>query len=429
MSREGFIDRELSNQVKSLLAVSPVASDDELDSARNSTESVARNWLLTGNENEAMHILLQVASHKPELMRRVMAGTEIVSEVSIREKKEDKTPATNIAPLDDPLAAPRGPDLSMERPVLQFASMMYFFSEDEGTVEVEVFRLGNKQERSEVNFKTAEASAKENEVYVPTSGTLVFEPGVDRMKVPVQLLQNPAWAPTLEFRVELDAGSCKNAMLGTHGWFTLLKVEDIDGFPSRETDITRIAAEQAQQEGKLSRHTTYKGLQSVIQQTNSLTLLAAYFRLNFEDPVVKAGTVKIMLKNLLFHMYDIMRLLISVYLVDYVLKREHAAEELLFVKDREGSLILISALILVPNIFLHYLDWLTPSWRVAGVSRKILQSALIRRFLHYNEQSKVDLDVGNLIVAMTKEMRQGCRSMWSSVCSRVIGTEDAVLNA
>jgi len=396
-------ERELSKQVKPLLAISPVASDDELDSARNSTESVARNWLLTGNENEAMHILLQVATQRPELMRRVMTGSEIVSEASKREKKVEKKPAANILPLDDPLPDAKAPD-SHSAPVLQFASMMYFFSEDEGTVEVEIFRLGNKQERSEVNFKTAEASAKEHEVYVPTSGTLVFEPGVDRMKVPVQLLQNPAWAPTLEFRVELDAGSCKNAMLGHHGWFTLIKVEDIDGFPSRETDVTRIAAEQAQEAGKLSRHTTYKGLQQVIQQTNSLTLLAAYFRLNFEDPVVKAGTLKILLKSLLFHIYDIMRLLISVYLVDYVLKHEHAAEELLFVKDREGSLILISAFILVPNILLHYLDWLTPSWRVAGVSRKILQSALIRRFLHYNEQSKVDLDVGNLIVAVTKDV-------------------------
>eukprot|EP00930_Biecheleria_cincta_P030591 TRINITY_DN21191_c0_g3_i1.p1 TRINITY_DN21191_c0_g3~~TRINITY_DN21191_c0_g3_i1.p1 ORF type:complete len:900 (-),score=151.72 TRINITY_DN21191_c0_g3_i1:343-3042(-) len=400
-------DHDLSKQVKPLLGLSSGASDDELDSERTSTESVVFNWLLTGDENEAMQILLRVATQRPELMRRVTTNTEIVSDVNKRERKDDnkQSDAAPVLPLDEPLpAAAEAPGSSSAAPVLQFASMMYFFSEDEGTVEVEIFRLGNKQERSEVNFRTAEASAKEHEVYVPTSGTLVFEPGVDRMKVPVQLLQNPAWAPTLEFRVELDAGSCKNAMLGKHGWFTLIKVEDIDGFPSRETDVTRIAAKQAQASGKLTHHTTYKGLQQVVQQMNSLTLLAAYFKLNFEDPVVKAGTLKILLKDVLLHVYDIMRLLISVYLVDYVLKHDHSADELLFVQDREGSLILISAFILVPNIVLHYLDWLTPSWRVAGVSRKILQSALIRRFLHYNEQSKVDLDVGNLIVAVTKDV-------------------------
>lgn len=406
MSQE---EGELRKQAKPLLTSSPTVSDDELELSPRSTkesESAVRNWLLHGDENEAMRTLLQVAVQRPELMRRVMSSAEVVSDMNKRERKADACAISLSPPLEALPGAPAEEGLHWNStvPVLQFASMVYFFNEDEGTIEVEVFRLGSQQERSEVYFRTAEASAKEHEVYVPTSGTLVFEPGIDRVKVPVELLQNPAWAPALEFRVELDAGSCKNAMLGRHGWFTLIKVADIDGFPSRETDVTRIAAEQAEVAGKPLTQTTYKGLQNVIQQMNSLSLLAAYIRLNFDDPVVKAGTLKILLKSVLLHMYEIIRLLISVYLVDYVLKHEHSAEELFFVKDREGSLILISVVMLAPNIVLHYLDWLTPSWRVAGVSRKILQSALMRRFLHYNEQSKTDLDVGNLIVAVTKDV-------------------------
>eukprot|EP00930_Biecheleria_cincta_P030590 TRINITY_DN21191_c0_g1_i1.p1 TRINITY_DN21191_c0_g1~~TRINITY_DN21191_c0_g1_i1.p1 ORF type:complete len:896 (-),score=185.99 TRINITY_DN21191_c0_g1_i1:76-2763(-) len=394
---------ELSKQVKPLLAISPAASDDEADPAPapTSTQVVVREWLLNVDENDAMNMLLQVSTQRPELMRRVMTGIEIVSDVNNSEPKDWVAEQQAIASSSD--MQPVGSS-SSSLPVLQFASMMYFFNEDEGTVEVEVFRLGNQQERSEVNFWTAEASAKEHEVYVPTSGTLVFEPGVDKRKVPVQLLQNPAWAPTLEFRIVLDAGSCKNAVLGRHGWFTLIKVDDVDGFPSRDTDIVRIAAKEASDAGEMAHQGSYQSLQQAMLRTNSISLLAAYFRLNFMDPVVKIGTLKILLKELLFHLYEIIRLLLSVYLVDYVLKHEHAAAELWIVKDREGSLIVISAIMLVPNIALHYLTWLTPSWRVAGVSRQMLQSAMIRRFLHYNEQSKVDLDVGNLIVAVTKDV-------------------------
>lgn len=390
---------ELSKQVKPLLSVSPRESDDEADLAPSFTPTVVRQWLLGGDENDTLRVLLQVCTQRPELMRRVMTGIEIVSEVNNKPKEAAELPLSS-----DMQPATAGPGSISVLPVLQFASMMYFFNEDEGTIEVEVFRLGNQQQRSEVSFRTTEASAKEHEVYVPTSGILVFEPGVDKRKVPVQLLQNPAWAPTLEFRIELDAGSCKNAVLGRHGWFTLIKVDDVDGFPSRDTDIVRIAAQQAADAGEVAYQATYKGLGRAMLQTSSISLLVAYCRLNFMDPVVKAGTVKIVLKDLLFHLYEIIRLLLSVYLVDYVLKHEHAADELWVVKDREGSLIVISAIMLVPNVTLHYLAWLTPSWRVAGVSRKTLQSAMIRRFLHYNEQSKVDLDVGNLIVAATKDV-------------------------
>merc|ERR1719507_2207907 len=129
-------------------------------------------------------------------------------------------------------------------------------------------------------------------------------------------------------------------------------------------------------------------------------LLREYLRHCWTDATVRSGTVKMAMVDFLHNIHAGVKLLVNVYLVDKILKRdkEQAVPPRVF-----WELVLCAGIIVVPVAVLHFLDWRKPLWRVGGRCRAVLQSGLFRKHLHYNESSRAKVAPGALIMACTRD--------------------------
>ncbi|NLK52200.1 MAG: hypothetical protein GX295_07115 [Syntrophomonadaceae bacterium] len=82
--------------------------------------------------------------------------------------------------------------MSVESGVLQFSKLTQEVKENDGTAMITVTRTGNMQETVTVEYYTLDGSAKAPNEYLETKGTLVFEPGVTSMTIPVTIVDNDA---------------------------------------------------------------------------------------------------------------------------------------------------------------------------------------------------------------------------------------------
>merc|ERR1719191_2431389 len=65
---------------------------------------------------------------------------------------------------------------------------------------------------------------------------------------------------------------------------------------------------------------------------------------------------------------------------------------------------MITIALLVPFIVLHVFDYRKADWKVGGAARKALQTALVRKFLNYSEESRAKLAEGDLVMATTVDV-------------------------
>lgn len=277
-------------------------------------------------------------------------------------------------------------------PIVQFSSCMYFCEMEEGSVTLSVVRLGHQGFASEVRYVTRESSAKASSAFEETSGTLVFAPGESLCDIQIPLVQRKEWTPTLDFVVELQEEGAVNAVLGRYGWQARVKVDSGRPFPSAR-----------HQRRGLSRTKSHRALARSLEEVPGGALLLEYVKLNWLNPVVRIGSIKTLLKDQCHNLYFVMRLFLNVFLVDFVLRPLAPEGQQVPVQDRTRSLVLIMAAMVVPFALLHYLDYRSPGWRVPGASRLVLQRALLGRFLHYEEASRLDLRQGDLVMAMTRD--------------------------
>lgn len=61
--------------------------------------------------------------------------------------------------------------------IVQFASAVYYCSEEEGKVNVDIIRLGEEDNACSVCYETQDVSALAGVKYIKTQGELRFEPG------------------------------------------------------------------------------------------------------------------------------------------------------------------------------------------------------------------------------------------------------------
>jgi len=279
-----------------------------------------------------------------------------------------------------------GPDSVEWGPVIQFSSSLYYCFEEDECVDVHVVRLGDRTGYSEVSYTTKDASAKAESSYKAISGTLVFEPGCGEQIIQVPLIVTGEWRPTLDFVVELTEEGLKDAELGRYLCQTQVKVDHCNTFPSNyhlESCLARTASVFARN----------------LQRAPTVALLLEYFKLNWRNRKIRSGTVKTLLKDQCHNLYFVIRLFMNVYLVDYVLK---GSRDFTF-EDRTSSLAMIMAVMVLPLALLHFLDYRSISWRIGGTARIELQSALLRRFLNYEDASRLNLNQGDLSLAMTRD--------------------------
>lgn len=269
------------------------------------------------------------------------------------------------------------------RPVVQFSTHIYYCDEDEGKMIIDVMRIGDLSSRSVVSYETVEASAKDGVDYIGTSGTLVFEPGVEEVSFAIELIDDDDWDTTLEFWVELLPHGLENCVLGHYLKRARIRIIDNDFFPSnvyrREIEADSIAHVK-------------------------IGLFIEYFKLNWSNAKIKWRTKMVMLLDQAHNTYSLIHLFINVYLVDFVLNPHCPEKNLLFVPDRSMALMFIIAMQVIPFALLHYLDHLKKtSLGLGGTSRQTLQVALLRKFLNYDAPTRIKLRNGDLIMATTRD--------------------------
>lgn len=268
-------------------------------------------------------------------------------------------------------------------PVIQFSTNIYYCDEDEGQMIIDVMRIGDLSTRSTVSYETREASAKDGVDFIGVSGTLVFEPGVEEVSFPIELIDDDDWDTTLEFWVELLPQGLDNGVLGHYLKRARIRIIDNDFFPSnvyrKQIEEDRIAHVK-------------------------IGLFIEYFKLNWSNAKIKWRTKMVMLLDQAHNTYSLIHLFINVYLVDFVLNPHCPEKNLLFVPDRSTALMFIIAMQVFPFAFLHILDHLKKtSLGLGGTSRQTLQVALLRKFLNYDAPTRIKLRNGDLIMATTRD--------------------------
>jgi uncharacterized delta-60 repeat protein/uncharacterized repeat protein (TIGR01451 family) len=126
--------------------------------------------------------------------------------------------------------------ISNDISAFSFNSASYFVSEGASTATLVILRTGPSAGAASVNYATyspptaseTNGYAVPNVDYVPTSGTLVFPPGVTLETIPVAILQTTNVNPIISFQVLLQ--NPINAQVGVPGAATVGIISDVTGF-------------------------------------------------------------------------------------------------------------------------------------------------------------------------------------------------------
>lgn len=96
--------------------------------------------------------------------------------------------------------------------IVLFSSDIYYCSEDEGSVRVEVVRLGEDEDECSVDYATFDISAHRDVKYIGAKGTIRFEKGEMFKFLEIKLIENESFeAPTSQFRCLPSPSSAGNA--------------------------------------------------------------------------------------------------------------------------------------------------------------------------------------------------------------------------
>mmetsp|Transcript_91117 Transcript_91117/g.199587 ORF Transcript_91117/g.199587 Transcript_91117/m.199587 type:complete len:972 (+) Transcript_91117:251-3166(+) len=276
-------------------------------------------------------------------------------------------------------------------PVLQFSSPTYFFTDLDDFAALDVVRLGDLSKPSTVYYQTKDVSGCEGRLYEHVLKSLTFERGESMKQIEVPLLELSVWNPSLDFMVELLTEGLENASLGEHGGLAEVKVGNFHSFPS-----------SASMQQTYQRTPSHLSFAKKLHEAPKSGLLLAYLWWNLKDPRVFWATMKTLLKDQIHNFYFIVKLLLAVYLVDGILKHDDERTWWVPCKEKTGLLI-ITAITVLPLVLLHCIDYVCVSWRLPGISRAKVQSALLQQFMDYEESSRFHLKAGDLIMAMTRD--------------------------
>lgn len=385
------------------------------NTAADLDEGKVIDFLSDCDEQTAFRILCEINSRRPSVFRRAannirpnvkVADTStsartLVKDLKAKPENNNLTRLKRGLPEYTPRTLARLQNYSGQQPVVQFASINYFTVEGDSDVFVDVTRIGNLSQPSKVHYRTRDCTAIAGKTYVATSGTLFFERGETEKTIDLTIIDNDWFDTTPEFYIELLQEGSENCVLGRYLWQASVKIADNDSFP------TNLYADEIKD----------RNLTTVPQ----FGLLFEYFKMNWQDRDVRIGSTKTLILGQLHNLYVTVGLFLRVYLIDHVLKIDTPISELIWVHDRKASLLLLAALLLVPFAGLHFLEYLKPSWKVAGMSLMILQKGLVRRFLHLEDTARQQLRATELILAVLRDSQelvgQGYLSLMSAMGS------------
>jgi len=265
-----------------------------------------------------------------------------------------------------------------------FSCARSYWQEGQGTVRLEVMRTGAKDMPSRVCYTTHDVTAKAGVSYEATAGVIEFEPGQSFVEIEVQLLDNNIWGSTVEFMVELLQEGIENATLDRRLFQTQVKVADNDAFPSNKY--------------------VAKFQKGDIKGVLEYGLVWEYFKLTFHDPVIRRGSMKIMMVDVLHNIDLIVRLFSKVLLVAILTyDQEQALLHGQYERHFTALLFLIFSRLFL-SAALHFCHYKQIHWGVCGSARVILQDALLRRYLQYDGVAHRSAKPGDIIMCLTRDV-------------------------
>jgi len=174
--------------------------------------------------NDLVWVLTETVRRKPELhhwIKRVEAVDSLQEPLGKPVVGVSTSGMSNQTPLmsdgeEDPLLAPMkevsfiGRDDTIQSrefagnvPILQFSSALYFCTEDEAAMVIDVIRIGRDDGISEVSYFTKDDTAEHGVKFEYAAGKLVFEPGTHNMEIKIPLLKSESWDGVTQFFVDL----------------------------------------------------------------------------------------------------------------------------------------------------------------------------------------------------------------------------------
>lgn len=358
-------------------------------SVRTSTSvDVMQDWFLGGREDEILQALRILANHRPELVEQI--STELCSVLTV------KAPIQKSKKSDCP-QQPVSDAAYRQKPILQFLAPLFICSEDDGIVEISVMRIGILDQVSEVHYRTEDASAKAGVEYEATSGTMTFQPDVSVMSFTVPINSRYGWNPTTDFRIILDDDeSLLNASLDHYLRKTRVKVANLDLFPTNVHEEHIKVAIETSPPNMDAHYAPY------------FHMMYEYFKWNFNNPLVGKRTCRKIFVGMMHNFDFMLSLYLNVYLIDFVLNDERPAEALWIKLNGKGdkllNLIIVSTLRLFTKLMLHIGDWVYTSYDMSHPSSVHLHSALIERYLHYDESSRKDIHSALISMGMMSDI-------------------------
>lgn len=314
-------------------------------------------WFLDSDEDSVLEVLRVLGKQRRSLVLKVAEEMQ----PSMPNGSHDdslKDIKSRFGRYDHEYAA-----VTRNAPVLKFAAPIFFCGESQKQVELSVLRIGDCSMPTEVDYSTRDGTAREGLKYEGIRGRLKFARGETHKTFNIGLIPFDDWAPLQEFQVELLSSNSQNACL-EFGRRVQVQVIDSDYFPS----------------GKHAAPAEHVGFEDpgddAPADKDDVALLIDYFKLNFRQPVILRATAKLLLVEWARSLIFIIALFVQVFMVDYVLNGE--------VESSYFWLAFIIALQLGFCLWAHFWDYRSISWKTSGVSRMMLQSALLRIYLNHD---------------------------------------------
>jgi ABC-type multidrug transport system fused ATPase/permease subunit len=260
-------------------------------------------------------------------------------------------------------------------------------------VEINVMRIGILDKVSEVHYETEDASAKAGVEYEATSGTLTFPPDVSVMSFTVQINSRYGWNPTTDFRIILaNDESLQNATLDHYLRKCRVKVVNQDLFPTNVHEEHIQVAIEASPPNMDAHYAPY------------FQMLYEYMKWNLNDDIVRVRTIRKVVFGALHNFDAMLSLYLSVYLIDFVLNPERDADELLIKDNKLLNLIIVGTCRLFTKMVLHICDYVYTSYDMTHPSSVILHTALIERYLNYDENSRKEIHSAFISMGMMSDV-------------------------
>jgi len=294
---------------------------------------------------------------------------------------------------------------SNKLPTIQFSSAEFHVRDEEDFVDLEIIRSGNKAGWSQVTLVTKDHSAKAGTYYVEMEDTIVFEPGVGSIIHQVELMGVTHWEALLDFKVELNPDSVVGARIGRQLNSCRVKIICNDTFPS--VDLEEDLEEDPQLE----------------LRRNKIKFYIAFLQMLWSDPNIRKGTIKRCLEDQLHSINFIVLQYITVFSVNYVFQTpKHESADADADPDaeadpvgnpkhdealsKEARIYWLHGLICIQVLclgILHIMDFMRLTWPVGGPSRKMIQKALLRRFMYYDAESRRSINPSELVMAISRD--------------------------